>query len=79
MNLTLKKNIVLDENQSPVGVLISYNDWLYIEKLLYNVKDIPRTKINNVGGILKNYANPKLISKEANAWDVHIKNKYASS
>ncbi|MDX1957352.1 MAG: hypothetical protein SFU98_02205 [Leptospiraceae bacterium] len=79
MNLTLKKSILVNENQIPIGVLISYQDWLYIEKLVQGISDIPERKINNVGGILKKYANPELIEKEKDAWENHLKSKYASS
>lgn len=77
MKLLLKKSILHDENKVPIGVLVSYKDWLFIEKL---IKEIPNQKSNlsikNVGGILKKYANPSLIKKEKQAWKSHLKEKY---
>ena len=80
MNQTIKKNLVLDEDQNPVGVFISYKDWLYIEKLLFEKKeDNKKIAIKNVGGILRKYANPALIELEKDAWSNHVLEKYASS
>ena len=43
----------------------------FLEKLVKK-----RKQISSLGGSLQQYANPKLIEKEKDVWDVYIEEKY---
>jgi hypothetical protein len=53
--LTLKKKIVTDEAMRPVAVLIDYQDWQQIEKILeaYQLQQKEELNLNKYAGVIK--------------------------
>lgn len=49
----IHKKIVVDENNKPLEVIISYNEWEQIERLISNsLKKMSREKLNKYSGII---------------------------
>ncbi|MDJ1177468.1 hypothetical protein PJF56_01190 [Roseofilum sp. BLCC_M91] len=44
--LSVKKQIITDEAMQPVAVLIDYQDWQKIEKLLENSEELGKEEFN---------------------------------
>ncbi|MBW4539099.1 MAG: hypothetical protein KME43_08110 [Myxacorys chilensis ATA2-1-KO14] len=70
--LSFKKKIVTDETMQPIAVLINYQDWQQIEKILedYQLEDETPDDISEFEGILQLTEDPlKYQRRIRNEWE----------
>lgn len=78
----INKNLVLDKTNTPIAVLISYDQWLKIEKIIneHNKKKISNSTRQLVaGGSLEKFKDIKKIPLEKDAWERAIIDEYENS
>ncbi len=69
--LPFQKKIVTDEAMQPVAVMIDYQDWQKIEKILatYEENNLPNDDISNYAGIITLHQDPLEYQQEIrNQW-----------
>lgn len=83
MAIEIEKNLVFDKtNNKPIAVLIQYEDWLKVEKLIFEYnRTIVHKKENELSGAgsLEIYKDLNKINKESKAWENAVLEEYENS